>query len=519
MNFPNSFLKDPDVIQLDDAYRGMQKLTGISVKTSNLQHIVKDMEKVGFVGMVIKIRSGNDAVAEIEAFKGKHGPCHFTGWQAQYTGFALAVLDDDHHVLYQGRSVPVCDKTLAVYSLAPYSSLIKCEKKGEEITLNTEQKEKQEGEDFETSLEKVFEQLRNVEPIHENRTQLFYPGPFRMLILADGTMVQRGEWSRIPDTSVNQLIKTDGLVKLEPVHQASQTFFQKVYTMSGSMALLDDFQPQSAQKTNHPLDYSILPKISQQMRTRILKMLDENKKYFILIGNDAEDRLGCCPSAEVSEANLLVRHGILDAFGEPVQGDSCPVTLYSFRDEMRMTETSLTGDIDNSFRQNIRSKLLKSTSLKFRQLAKWVLLLFIGFSIVLAVRKCDNLQSATAVVPLSEQLNPQMKNQVQVVLFHNEKRCYQCLQMEEKTMELLHENFNKELINESVTFKTVIIDDLENINIVNRFGIFGPTIVLLEFNRESLEIGKVLYEATTLYRDEKAFKSHLEAELQQLLTE
>jgi hypothetical protein len=79
-----------------------------------------------------------------------------------------------------------------------------------------------------------------------------------------------------------------------------------------------------------------------------------------------------------------------------------------------------------------------------------------------------------------DNLKPLVDGQVQLVLFHNEKRCQQCLEMEEMARELLLENFKRQLDDESLIFKTAVIDVPQNRDLVDQLGIFGATLVLME---------------------------------------
>ena len=114
-------------------------------------------------------------------------------------------------------------------------------------------------------------------------------------------------------------------------------------------------------------------------------------------------------------------------------------------------------------------------------------------------------------------LNPMKINQVQVVLFHNQKRCFQCRQMELHTMEVLNASYADKLEKGKLVYKSIIMDDPENFAMVNGLGIFGPTLVLISLDQDNELLTKVLFEATGLYRDGDAFKDCVEKELNQFL--
>ena len=60
--------------------------------------------------------------------------------------------------------------------------------------------------------------------------KLFYPGPFRYLILDDGTIVSRGKVNDIPEEVSKLLIKKDGLVRAEKEEHAELQYFQVLYS-------------------------------------------------------------------------------------------------------------------------------------------------------------------------------------------------------------------------------------------------------------------------------------------------
>ena len=89
--------------------------------------------------------------------------------------------------------------------------------------------------------------------------------------------------------------------------------------------------------------------------------------------------------------------------------------------------------------------------------------------------------------------------------------------MEKLSIELLRNSFDNEVQRNLVTFNNVIIDDPDNAAIIDQFGIFASTLVLISFKNGEIVDSKVLLEATNLYRDENAFKSHLEGEIRNFL--
>ena len=90
---------------------------------------LREFEAVGFYGIRIVSRQEEPwAVVEgiefrsltVEAFKGKEGPCMDHHQAVVYKGPWRSVTDDDGHVLRRGVRTAVCQKTMDIYTKAPY---------------------------------------------------------------------------------------------------------------------------------------------------------------------------------------------------------------------------------------------------------------------------------------------------------------------------------------------------------------------------------------------------------------
>lgn len=503
-------MHNPTYLQLDEAYRSIPFLGSIQVESSNYEQTIQDLERVGFVAIeLISFQLGEQAKI-IRAFKGKHGPCFFNGKKVGYTDAALAALDDDNHLLLSNELIEVCDKTYKILQLNPYKGKITTQESNhpnEEDVIGSG--------DFEASLARLYDRLKNA-PKQENKESrnIFYPGPFRVLILRDGLMVHRGQWCNVPLDLAKDL-KMEGCQVSPEDTDGPVTTFQESYEKLGSACMLTSFTPEVTEPIYYQTDLSKLDGISRKLRERLLDVINNHRKHFILIGNDIKDEMGCCPSEEVTEANNLVKHGVLSSLAEPVQGDSCPVTMFAFKDELSLEEKYLSSRIDDDFRNLVLKHINKQPRGIWKNVMKWTLLIFIISSLGIAARKCQNLQQNTYNRSISDLVNALPTDRFMVILFHNEKRCYQCLEMEEHTVNLLRAIGDNEPGNNDFRFSTIIIDDPENRGIIETFGIFAPTIVLLEFDQNELTRSKVLPEFTGLYRDERLFTEQLLKEMDQ----
>jgi hypothetical protein len=318
---------------------------------------------------------------------------------------------------------------------------------------------------------------------------------------------------------MEDLINKDQCIEDKKAERKGQVVnFVEEYVKSGSAWLLKDFKPEIQIPQTIEPDLSSLSAVSDTMRDRLSDLIDNQKKYFILIGNEREDLGGCCPSEEVTEANQLVKHGVLTSLAEPIKANTCPLTMYAFKDELSVNDKGFSSNMNEDFRREARTVLERSNPTIWQRIIKWILLIFIVASLLLAFRKCQDLQHGVAEGSLYEKLDISRSDKFVVVLFHNQKRCYQCLQMEKYTVDLINADFF-DSEDEQVSFRTIIIDDPGNKFLVDQFGVFAATLVLLEYKEGELLASKVLLEATGLYRDEVDFKDHLKGQIQQFRIE
>lgn len=152
-----------------------------------------------------------------------------------------------------------------------------------------------------------------------------------------------------------------------------------------------------------------------------------------------------------------------------------------------------------------------------RIVIKWLLIVFITVSTILAVKRCHQQRNEQTDVISFQNLKPLLDGQLQLVLFHNRKRCLQCLDMEHFTREVISEQFANQISSGALTFKTIIIDDPENRILVDQFGIFAATLVLMEFKDEELVYSRVFIQGAELYRNQQDFKNYVSMELSKIL--
>ena len=511
-------LQNPDIQELTNAYRSLPRFGEINIfiTIEKLADTLNLMESAGFIGIKITYLNVTSGSANISAFKAKNGPCYDTGRFVIYNGEALAALDDDNHLLISGRQTPICEKTANIYKLPAYESLLTCtDPDPVRLEKNRDQPKLFNCETFEGDNEALFKMINEPEPVSKS-IYLFYPGPFRLLVMGDGRIIRRGEVTAVPVSEAELLIEREGLLRSSVLSPVEPSFFRELYKLSGARCLLD----KKLIRNNTEMDitdFESLKNISEDLRSRLLKLIQEGKKYFLLTGSDKDDKLGCCPSELVTEANRLKKAGILDSLGQLVQDDSCAVTIYAFRNEIDVVNDEPVFRIDSTFRLQVKEKLEKKKNGRMGQLIKWTLLVFIAISLIIAFLKTVGSSDSPDPKNLFEQLAPVTENQIMIVLFHFKERCSICLNMEKYTNEVLTEDYPELIAGNHIQFKLIAMDRPENQNLVERFKLFSATIVLVQFEGQNEKKIKVLTDGWEYYQDENMFKNMFRKELEQFI--
>lgn len=512
-------LQDPDELSVDNAYRSLPRTGEITLETlfSRLDSQLERLEQAGFAGMEIKAFGSADEKILIRACKGKQGTCYNTGRFARYLGAALAALDDDHHLLIASEEIPVCEKTATLYSLPSYSDQIYCSEadKGMAEKLQYEP-ELFDCDNFEKLLEKLFSMIRGKKH-PEKFTDLFYPGPFKLLVLADGTIVHRGRINKVPVEKTKKLVKTDGLFSFNGQAAGQHESFTELYQVEGPRCLLKKTEI-AVVTDNEPVpDLSMLTTIPRDFKNRMLRIIENRKDYFILTGSNREEEIGCCPSDEVTMADNLVRAGILSASRERTAADTCPVTIYAFRNEIVSIPGNLQFSQNKDFRQKVRYRLKNNNHGLLKILTRWALLVFVIVTTILAISRISGPSFPLQNNELYARLDVSEPNSTVVVLFHYSQRCDQCLTMERYAREVLKDDFPGMMQKKPIQFRQVIMDLDENRSLIDRFGLLTSTLVIIRFEGMKEDSIRVLDRSWTLYNNEVDFKKMLSEELHKMI--
>ena len=513
------YLQDPDDLSLENAYRSIPRTGEIILDTSfsRLSSQLESLEQAGFAGMMIKAFGSTREKITIMAHKGKQGNCYNTGRSARYMGAAMAALDDDHHLLLAGEDMPVCEKTTTLYSLPSYGNQVFCSEANPTLMekLKTDP-ELFDCDQFESSQEKLFSIVRGKK--HQgNFTDLLYPGPFKLLVLEDGTILHRGKVNRVPVPLAKKMIKSDVLFSFDGQGSGQYESFTELYQAEGPRCLLKKSQGNVISDHDHGHDFSALSHISRDFCERLIRTVESQKDYFMLTGSNREDTYGCCPSDEVTMADQLVRASILSASRERATLYACPVTIYAFRNELTSTAGDLQFSQDQEFRQEVLSRLKNNRRSILKGLARWTLFAFVAVSILLAIIRISGPSSSPQDNGLYTRLEVSRPNSITLVLFHYSQRCDQCLAMEKYTWEVLRDEFPGMIQRKQIQFRQVIMDLPENRSLIDRLGLVTSTLVIIRFERMEEDSIRVLDRSWALYNDEVEFKKMLSEEMHQMI--
>jgi len=341
-------LENPDETAVRDAFARLPKRGRIEVRCRWERRL--EMQRILSVMGAFAIRHyprSDFQDVQITALKGKVGACFETGRSAIYGGAALAVMDDDYHLIV--GKIRVCEKTGGLYTLPPYEGLLtvtegdaglikRLETDPVSFDCNT----------FEPDAELLATQVFVHEASGESTIPVFYPGPFSLLVLRNGAILRRGHCTCIATNDVKDLQERDGLLVLPPhfAQKAEQPVnYSVAYKTLGAGCLLDGEIQTTANPVatipDKPLEVLFskqaldeIGRISNGLRRRLLRLIEEEEPYFILTGSDPKDPQGCCPNTQVGEANRLVDLGLLSCYRANAAAESCTTTIYAFAGEI-----------------------------------------------------------------------------------------------------------------------------------------------------------------------------------------
>jgi len=317
-------LISPPPEHVDQAYRSLspQGTLTIQCRPTEVSALLGACERSGFRGMRVDRSEGLKILA------------HKTGPQgAGYSGPAAAAIDDEGRLLVNGADA---------------------DPRGRDRFLDDA---------------KRLSTWLGLSAGTKDRVVVFYPGPFRLLILKDGAMVRRGQPVRLPAEQAKELEKSEGAWVNPKIWSAATDprSYAALYRERGAVCLLE---------AERPPDLDAVDGLTEPMKRRLSTVIERGEDYFVMTGSDPNQKDGCCPSNEVGEANRLVQEGVLSSSVESGASD-CPATIYAFAAEIRKLGDKPTFIRNDLLRAAVKDRILKGPRLS-RKLMIRLALIVIG---------------------------------------------------------------------------------------------------------------------------------------------
>ena len=507
----------PDSDQLRTAFLNLpnQGRVEVTCSVADLSTILGDLAGVGFFGMRILMSDIAGPLARISAFKGKNGPCYNTGRTATYTGAALAALDDDGHLLFGPTAI--CEKTASIYRSKIYRDVVQVSEPDQVLfdRLKTHP-EPFNCDNFEQNVRVLIKHERFTKQTGERTEMVFYPGPFRLLILADGEILKRGQVTTIARINTKNLQKSDKCILLsdaQHVQPVSAEYIQDVYRSRGSIALLETENITGTIGHSDHINLNSLDTTSKQMRMRLQKLIARRENYFILSGSDPWDIYGCCPSDEIGAANRLVESGILSSWQTSKHRNSCPCTVYAFNGEIQNTGSKPSFSENTILRDQVLNRITHYQYLWGKNtivFLRFVLLIFVALSIIFTVYGAPEIN--TALPDNSTTAFSGDKDVVIVYVAHFGISCSICENMKRLTQLTLNHYFANEIKNGKLKYQTINIDDPKNASLVRYFNLYSNGLIFAHKQNGTITDHKII-------KDRIWFLSHSDDEFTDMIRE
>ncbi len=556
-------IEHPDDATVRDLFARLPKRGSIEIRCRwerrlELQRLLVDM---GAFAICLRPLAGFQEIL-IAALKGKVGACFETGRGASYLGAAQAVMDDDRHLIV--GAIRVCEKTGGLYTLPPYHGLLTVTEGDPGLFARLETDPLPfDCNTFEPDAERLAA-LSFFSAMPESvLTAVYYPGPFSLLVLRDGSILRRGRCVAIEASLVRDIQERDGLLAV-PDRRSQEVErpvnYQTAYRRLGAGCLLESdvttalsaasCEP-SREVVVSPEALDTLRDISAVLRRRLVRLIEGNEPYFILTGSDPKYPLGCCPNTQVGEANRLVDAGVLCGYAENAAADSCTTTIYAFAGEIAVHDRlpfgaaqgrsfgaaqggpfgAAQGGPEFAINAAIRTRaaaVLRRTDRgrHIRRMAlRCLLLALLGASFVVAGR----VALAPLVLSAKSGFDRTLVNALGVTadtrclfvcLFHGRETCEACETMEKLCRRTIAADFGPQTRAGRLAFRVIQYDAPDNRAIKDRFGLFASTVGLVRYDPGKPRVVRMLTESVwSLWTDDAAFVRMLRANIRNALSE
>ena len=534
---------EPDAIR--DAFIRLPRRGSLDIRCrwGKRAESVSAIEGAGAFAICVTPLPGFEEV-RVTALKGKGGPCYETGKTANYLGAAVAALDDDRHLI-AGR-IRVCEKTAGLYALPPYHGLLSVTEGEPDLLAKLDSAPVPfDCNTFEQDAGRVAGSRFESPSGQDEFMAVFYPGPFKLLVLKDGAMLRRGECTSIPACWVADLRERDRVIPL-PSGRArearSAESYPSLYATFGAGCLLEEIASavpvptvETTPTTNSPCvdppsipreAWNALKRSPKDLRLRVARLIERREPYFILSGSDPRDATGCCPSTEVESANRLVEAGVLVSHRIPAPPDACTTTIYAFAGEIRDFGDRPRFSVNAELRRRASRALgtaQSGTQAILLTALKLAVITLAVFSLVVAGRRA-HLTWIRPSRPFDAALTQALAatdrdNRLFVCFFRGRDHCEACDTMGRLSRETVS-SFALPERDDAVVFREVPYEAAGNKAIQRKLALGMSTVGLVHYANGAPRAIKMLTRgAWTLYADPPAFDRMLRDEIIAMLRE
>lgn len=146
-----------------------------------------------------------------------------------------------------------------------------------------------------------------------------------------------------------------------------------------------------------------------------------------------------------------------------------------------------------------------------------ILLLILSLNWVISCKNGSN-QQLSENKSDSTTIGINSNTKLEVIYFHATHRCVTCNAVEKHTKAVLNERFDKELKNGIIIFRSINIDESENLEITEKFQISFSTLLLINHQNGKEEVTDFTETAfQNAKNDSKKYADLFEKEIQKLL--
>jgi hypothetical protein len=104
-------------------------------------------------------------------------------------------------------------------------------------------------------------------------------------------------------------------------------------------------------------------------------------------------------------------------------------------------------------------------------------------------------------------------DRIEVIDFHNERRCETCLEIEKLTKTILNEDYADAMKSGLISFKLINVDDKANADLVHKYTAYGTTLIVSSVKGGAEEFTDLTNFAFLNFNKEEKFKATLKKEI------